>query len=151
MHYSIDRTDDSFKVTLHASRSSRSYGCARAALNVAVVTGIVALAWAQQLSTTAACLAAAGLARGLWQRSEVVAESLLVDRRTGSLQLAKIYASGHAEAAPKIGLGRAQVVLNEGITRQRVLLYMAIIVKGEVNLGPPIAISSFFLKIKSLE
>jgi len=103
-------------------------------VDLAVLLGAVSLAWAQERTTMALCLVAAGLVRMVWQRSRVVAESLLVDRRHSSLQLSKTYASGYVETAPLIGLGRAQVVLNEGITRQRVVVYMAIVVKGEVRI-----------------
>ena len=133
MHASFDRSDSSLRVTVHKSRSASKYGLARFAVDVAVLAGMVAVAWMKEQTVLAICLVAAGSVRVIWQRSKVVAESLLVDHSQGTLQLTKTYASGHIEEAPLIGLGRAQVVLNEGITRQRVVVYMAIVVKGEVS------------------
>ena len=67
------------------------------------------------------------------RRSVVVEEGLLGSLRSESLCITTTFASGRV-VSERLGLDIIDaVVLNEGITRQRVVVYMAIFVRGQAR------------------
>ena len=126
------------------SRPRTSLGVGEAVAAVAVAAGMRVAPGASLPCATLAAVMLLGLLTAARRSGTVTEEGVRItdgaagDGGTGAFELFSVYRSGRVEVGRRLGLGDVSaVILNEGFQRQRVVVYIAVVMHGDETMMLP--------------